>query len=604
MAKPTSDTDMIPFAAGDDGNCPQSFSCQKNACDEQGPLAAPDKPGISSYWRKNTSARESVELANLLRAIQKVAGHLGPNAGRIEYEGMSGGWGMSGASGSAIRIPSEWVMGAYPVPPEKVDFVIGYVVHKALHHMEWSTLVWRTLEPEMKGMSPFPLVMFQQMVATGEDIYMDWKSNGSVLGLYTAILRGSELACLDKITPLSGLSLDELLLTWRSSLFHGPVARKEKPEYLPLLDVLNDLARHLRDVAGEKGRVVGKGKKRASLYLDAWQRIGDPIHRLTVHKKQLHWFPARPAKGAGKINGPVDVQTSSKMAPQLVREIETRLAADAVDITPLIRSVAGFDNETVAPMSRWDFTMPSRPVIDKRMIGRLKAIFQNYADRRTLVNRGLTRGRVDPGRLYRAPVNGRCFKETLRIPGLDWCIGLLVDASGSMHGRKWQMVESIIANLHRAVSGDKNRLHAWAYFESGGICMISRLLKEGMLLSIPPAGQTASGQAIIAAAMMMPKKRKRRILVHVTDGQSNFGCDVSYGIERCRQENIHLITLGCGYKSKKAMQAQYSGAIQFIDHFEQLPRAMENLLRSLFLYGGKMNTTISRQRNTVWPPRN
>jgi hypothetical protein len=113
--------------------------------------------------------------------------------------------------------------------------------------------------------------------------------------------------------------------------------------------------------------------------------------------------------------------------------------------------------------------------------------------------------------------------------------------------------------------------------------MISRLLKNDLLLSVPPSGQTASGQAIIAAAMMMPKNPKRRILIHITDGQSNFGCDVSCGIELCREENIHLATLGCGYKDRKAMEAQYGRMIQFIDHFDQLPRAVENLVRSFFL---------------------
>ena len=78
---------------------------------------------------------------------------------------------------------------------------------------------------------------------------------------------------------------------------------------------------------------------------------------------------------------------------------------------------------------------------------------------------------------------------------------------------------------------------------------------------------------------MMPKNRKLIILIHITDGDSNFGCDVSYGIDYCRRENIHLTTLGCGYKNKAAMQAQYSPNIQFIDYFEQLPRALENLIR-------------------------
>jgi hypothetical protein len=548
--------------------------------------------GISAYWRKNTSSRESIELANLLRALRKVAGHLGANTGRIEYDGMSS------AADGAIRVSPEWVMGQYPVPSEKVDPVIGHVVHEALHRMEWSTHVWKLLEPDMESMPPLQKVMFQKMVVTGEDIYVDRKSDLSVFGLYTAVLRGHDLADQDARVPSNGISVDELMLTWRAGLFDDPAVREPKPEYSELLDALNHLARRLYNEAGADWRVTKKCQNRASFYRDAWKQVEGPIKQLPVYHKQLYWFsrtsPAR-ISPAGRTGG---AKPGKPALPRpLVREIQTCLAADAVDITPLIRSVAGYDNETVEPMSRWDFNMPSRPVIDRRMIGRLKAVFQNYAARRTIVSRGLLTGRLDPGRLYRAPVNGRCFREDLRIPNPDWCIGLLMDASGSMRGIKWKMVESIIANLHKALSGDKNRLNAWAYFESGGIAMLSRLIKENTLMSVPPSGQTASGQAIIAAAMMMPKNRRQKILIHVTDGESNFGCDVSYGIELCRKEKIDLITLGCGYRDRQAMQEQYGRAIQFIDHFEQLPRAMEHLVKSIFLFGAK--AMKSRFSNTI-----
>ena len=106
------------------------------------------RKSISSYWRKNTSSMESVELANLLRALRKVAGHLGVNTGRIEYTGMST------ACENAIQIEPEMVMGRYPVPGEKVDFVVGMVVHEVLHRIEWTDHVWKILEPVMAQMSP------------------------------------------------------------------------------------------------------------------------------------------------------------------------------------------------------------------------------------------------------------------------------------------------------------------------------------------------------------------------------------------------------------------------------------------------------------------
>jgi hypothetical protein len=538
--------------------------------------------GISSYWRKNTSFLESAELSNLLRALRKVAGHLGSNIGRIEYTGMSS------ADAFSIIIDPEMVMGHYPVPPAKVDFLVGIVAHESMHKIEWSDHVWKILEPSMEKMLPRQRVIFQKMVLSGEDAYIDHKTDQTIFGLYTGIVREEALAHYQKKINPDKVSVDELILLWWSRLFHDDRFGMGRPEYeKPLLE-LNALASELFQVKDLTAGVTGRCEKRASLFLNTWKKIEKEFAGLHVINKQLYWFFTNINSSSKKKSDPTPfVRNQKALSPHLLREIETNLAADSVDITPIIRSVVGFDDDSVAPMSRWDFNIPSHPVIDKKMIGRLKAIFRNYAARKVVVNRGLLSGRIDRRRLYRAPITRRCFKETESIPSADWSVGLLIDASGSMRGSKWRLVENTVANIHKALKGYHNRLNAWAYFEVNGICMISTLLKGNNLLSIPPAGQTASGQAIIAAANMMPEKIRRNILIHVTDGESNFGCNVSYGIEFCRLKKIHLITLGCGYKNKEAMEAQYDKAIQFVDYFEQLPLAMEKLFKWTFLYGDR-----------------
>ncbi len=535
--------------------------------------------GISTYWRKNISFRESLELANLLRALQKIAGHIGDNIGRIEYTGMSS------TSDSSIRINPELVMGSYPIPSDRVDFVIGLVVHEAFHKIKWSDHVWKLLEPAMKKMSPIQQVIFQRVVFTGEDIYIDQISNQTVFGLYTEIARKKEMAALNREIPSKRSSLDELLLFWWARQFRCILNREQRPEYENLLFQLKQLSDEVFQTNNLFAGIAEKCRKRTLLFLDTWEQIKKPIQELFVYKKQLYWFHTLEIPLGKKSQPDSKIKITGLLPPQLVREIQTNLAMDTVDITPLIQSVVGFDNDTVAPMSRWDFSIPSHPVIDKRMVSRLKAIFQHYAARKKVTNRGLVSGRIDQRRLYRVPVTGRCFKEVEQIPSLDWSVLLLMDASGSMQGSKWKMVESTVANIHKALSGYSNRLSAFAYFEVNGICMISRLLKDNRLLSVPPSGQTASGQAIIAAGMMMPEKTKNKIMIHVTDGESNFGCDVSFGIDFCKQKKINLITLGCGYKNKKIMEEQYRHAIQFVDHFQQLPRAVERLFKWTFLYG-------------------
>jgi hypothetical protein len=534
--------------------------------------------GISACWRKNTSSLEAAELANLLHALRKVAGHLGDNVGRIDYTGMSM------VCDHGILIEPETVMGQYPVPAEKVDLLVGLVVHEALHRREWTEHVWKLLEPAMDVMTPRAKVIFQKFVNTGERIYTDLRSDQSVFGFYTRIARDNAMDLEENRFRGTGPCVDGLFTMWWRRAF-GSVGAAI-PEYDALLKNLSQVTETLNTMAQSPGGVIRQCEQRAGLYRNTWKKIESSLISWKIIDKHLHWFSC--------FKNPVDAKKQTKgrrtdknQTPKqiLLQEIETRLSGDAMDITPLIRSVAGFDNETVAPMSRWDFQAAAHPVVDRKMIGRLRSVFTHYADRSTLMNRGLESGRIDRRRLHRARVDGRCFKSVDRIPNPDWSVGLLADASGSMRGNRWQMVENTIATIHKALSGDHNRLNAWAYFEVSGICMISRLIDKKRLFSVPPAGQTASGQAIIAAAGMMPEKARRRLLIHITDGESNFGCDVSYGLEFCREHNIQLITLGCGYKDRSAMEAQYGRSIQFIDYFEQLPKALETLFKWAFIYG-------------------
>jgi hypothetical protein len=143
---------------------------------EQDRMMKEPHEGMSAFWRKNTSSLEAVELANLVRALRKVVGHLGTGAPGVEYAGMAGG------GSSAIMVDPSQVMGAYPVPPDRVDLLTGEVVHEALLVMEWSERVWKILDPCCAAMEGIPLIKFQKIVKTAEDIYVDSILEGTMLG--------------------------------------------------------------------------------------------------------------------------------------------------------------------------------------------------------------------------------------------------------------------------------------------------------------------------------------------------------------------------------------------------------------------------------------
>ena len=541
--------------------------------------------GISEFWRKNISPNEPTELANLLRALRKVAGHIGENVGMIEYAGMS----LNNLT--SIVIDPELVMGQYPVPFTKVDELVGLVTHEALHQTEWSERVWKILSPEFKKMPGLSLVSFQKIIHTGEDIYVDMVADEKIFGLYVRKVRQRIITDFLKNITSPGISVDKLILLWWARRFHPKLISDNEPAYKKPVGILNRLSDELQAVSKIKKGVTARCELRAQLYLNTWHRIRDLISSFPIIDKKLYFY-ASPAtsvlpkkkkkKSSGKCKPPLSLD--------MVNEIELQLSKNSIDMTSVIQSVVGFDNESIVPTSRWDFSISAHPMIDRRLVSRLKAIFQNYAGRNTIVARGLSSGKIDQRRLYRAHTTGQCFKQKEHLVNLDWNVTLLMDASGSMRGNKWRMVENTVANIHKALSGFHNRLQAFAYFEKDGILMISQLIKNNRIQSVAPSGLTASGQAVIAAAYLMPKGRKRNILIHVTDGESNLGCHVHFGIDYCRKEKIDLITLGCGYQDKDAMIEQYGKSIQFLDHFGQLAKAMERLLKWTFLYDKKPNS--------------
>lgn len=493
---------------------------------------------------------------------------------------------MSFADAGAIVIdPSPARDVDYPLDFRIIDTLVGQVVHEAFRRTEWSQRVWGLLEEFMGTLSGRETVCFQKLADTAETIYVDLAADRTVAGLYAHIARRQAIGQWMKRRFPPG-TLDALLLDWIRAAW--PVPGGEMPGSLSgssaLLVELRPLRQSLKTIAALPVRPLERCRRRADLYQRHWRILGPRLMELPVRDKTLLYYPEyRSAAGRPQISARGSVPP---LPSALVHDMELQLSAGDVDLTPIIHSVAGYDNPEVVRMSRWDYHQPCRPVIDRRLVARLKSIFLNYGPRRKITSRGLAAGKIDPRRLYRAQLTGKCFCQRYAAPEDRWQICLLVDASGSMRGNKMRIVENTMANLNQALTGGRNRLSAYAYFEINNICMFSSLLSGGRLLTVPPSGKTASGQAIIAAAWLMDRGRgrQRNLLIHITDGESNFGCDVAHGIDFCRRENIFLVTLGCGCPDEAAMAKQYGRTIQFLKGYEQLPRAMERLFQRLFLH--------------------
>ena len=535
---------------------------------------------LSRFWARNRGLSEASALANLLKSLRKVAGHLGPNVGQVLFPGMSF------ADAAAIMIdPSPARNTTYPLDYHIIDVMAGQVVHEAYRRIEWSQQVWRLLEEYMAAMTGRQRVSFQKLIDMAETIYVDLAADHTTAGLYAHKARHQAL---HQFLPQQNRTdtLDFFLLVWLQSAW--PAFNHQLPELddapAELLKSLRPMLQALKTISGSSARPIERCRQRADLYQQQWRVLCARIMTLPVKDKTLFYYPEY------GVSTKLREASSGKELPplpvSLIHEMELQLTAGAMDLTPIVHSVAGYDNPDVVRMSRWDYSQPCRPVIDRRMVSRLKSIFLNYGPYRRITSTGLASGKVDPRRLYRAPLTGKCFRQRYIVAEDRWQICLLIDASGSMRGNKMRIVENTMANLNKAICGGRNRLSVYAYFEVNNICMFSSLLSNNRLLTVPPAGKTASGQAIIAAAWLMERGhgRQRSLIVHITDGESNFGCDVRYGIEFCHREKISLVTLGCGCQDRTAMKKQYGHTIQFLKSYEQLPQAMERLFKRLFLH--------------------
>ena len=553
-----------------------------------------DTENLSEFWRVNVSHLEATELSNLLRALRKVAGSLGRNVGNVIYAGMS-------MSPGDIVIDPDPIIGRYPVNPRMVDYLVGVVIHEALHRTEWSDLVWGGVKHARPDLSPRQKVILSKIIQVGEDIYIDSISERSILGLYTRKARKAAMREMEARLYGSGVSVDMLLYLWWSSAWGREVSDADITCYGEALAVLEGAIPELMAVMDSGKGIIERCDLRREIYLAALEGIRETVASWKIIDKMVPW---RLLSDLPLTEDQASSSKGTQIDPTTVLEIEARMAESSGDLTSVIRSVVDDPEQEILPTRLWNFNLPALSMVDRHQATRLKTIMQCYADRKVLVSRGLTSGKVDRKRLYRAPISGACFLDKQKIPDASWSICLLIDASGSMgRGNGWRLVESTVATLHEALKGSTTRLQVWAYYESHHVCVLTSLLRGNELMSVSPTGETPSGQALIAAAYMLPKDRKRKMIIHITDGASNAGCDVHYGIDYCYKQNIRLITLGCGLEDRQVMLEQYGRSVQFIDHLSQLPSALEKLLKWAFLYGFRGKPGLSRGLDKVLNPQ-
>jgi len=541
--------------------------------------------GFSEFWRRDKSPIEPLELAKLLTAMRKMAAFVGRNVGDIVWSGME--------VENAIAIDPSPIMGTYPVPAAKADLMVGITIQEAFKKIEWSHRVHAQTKERLAIPAKYEY-KFNLIMDIFEDVYVDGLSNKSVFGYYTEIARTWRIYknARELISPPT---VSELLHIWwkmaadrdenlyrdgyKDRSVGGLVERGSLDRfYQKPIDLLNTMVPGLRTECPEIHGVAERCAYRVDLYAAMWPGI----------LKFIRFWPGDRGDRALVPDVCDDDMAQEEEDRKAVKAtivsygqlIERAIPNKRRDFTDEIKNNVS-DPDNSVPIEGSDIVMLAKDRIDPLLLRRLEQVVRAAAQRQSKFNRGLKSGKIHRRRLYRAHTTGAVFQQKQHEFELKNDIILLVDATGSMADpTKWDKAEVIYQTLFTAIASFNRNARIFAYNEVKQTCRITELFRAGRMLTILPHGQTASGEAIIATAISTRGHRRRRLILHITDGASNWGCGVEDAISYCDRHGISLLTIGigCSPSSRQSLKSEYGKLVQFLDDTDDLPRMFGTLL--------------------------
>ncbi len=555
--------------------------------------------GYSSYWRKNRSSVESQELVRVILALQKAARHIATNLKPIE-------WTLNpGTSPGSIGIDLNLAKGTYPIPPGKMDLLVGITAREAFHCKILTDIVWLKLVKKIKEISPEKEYLLALLVGIGEDIFTKEIARNTVWSYYLPFCWSYVRPPLS-FDPTHSPSITTLLYIFADYLFMDQLAVNMNPGYHDIFQKLLDM----RDSIIESAKEASVSKRcnlRVEIYSNLWTNI---------EAAAQEWEPESSPEELGIIGQnppPEDEDTfmpnddadpespdarerqANEAEQRLMQAIKETLELDnEKSVSEQIEELAEDEQNRIVSTSYGKATLPCRIKSDPVLVSRLRRIFRiqrSFRSRRYSYNRGLVVGKIDGRRLFRYAIDGRFFrKKEYLYSDNTMNMAILVDGSASMTGglpgggKEWTKTERIFVSLFEAVKGTGNRLDIFSYYERAGVCEVNMLAYGNKLFTVRPNGRTPTGQAIVATAMKMPKD-KRRLIVHLTDGEPNCGISVQTALEFCDKEGVDVVTIGTysDEKTKIALENQYQDRAILVDSLDLFPARLEEVLKARLL---------------------
>jgi hypothetical protein len=557
----------------------------------------------SKYWRKNRSRHEATELALSLRALRKVAGHIGKNVKPVFWKGMVA------VDNTAILLDTEKIQDRYPIPFKDFDILVARVAFEGLASIEWVDWVRDKVIRGVPDRSENEKPYLKALLEAAECIYLDELARPHIWGLYLSNLWRTEFFMnqRDPRLPPSPASLGYI---WMRKAILGQYPDQLHDYYNEVIDLLTIHTNAIRELALLPS-VSTRRKKRIELYFDMWSAIYEIIsewEEFQLNPDAINMFdeagpkavlPDEEGNKEAKEEG--ENQATGALEWDLAEEVRSIMEEGESGLTRNI-AVAVHDPEArpiETIIERGETRSNVSP--DELQIRRLMRIFREQEvlirrSRRKDIRRGLNEGKLDARRLYRVPINERVFKNK-QAPSSEnlWRICIVADASASMAGKSeiqkpWYIAEKTFASIAEAATGFRNVLDIYAYSAKKNICTLTQLWRGGKLYSVMPAGRTPSGQAIMNAATLLNKKsngnKKKNMIIHITDGAANCGLRLSDAVKYCHSNNIKVYTIGCGCtpQTRDFLRESFPvGHVYFMKDINYLSIGLEHLFKRKIL---------------------
>ena len=541
--------------------------------------------GHSAFWRRDTSYNQSIELAKLLVGIRKIAAFIGKNLGTIVWSGMDYKTGIS--------LDPSMVLGTYPVPASKTDVMVGVTIREALQRTHWSERL-KDIASSMCDLSPPYALKFNLFISMCEKVYIDCISNRNILGLYTEAARQWELT--EKagqfLQPPTVIQL--LCIWWKMAADRGGEGYKKAyidrtvgsiagkidltDIYGPPIALLNSIVPKLINDCQRILGVTERGDFRLKLYLSIWPEFLEFIKFWPTDRSDPFLIPDSFRKDMEKEDKEKDALKATIIS--FAEEVEAAIQKKNPDLTADVRANVTNVDDVVEIVGN-DIVMRAPDRIDKPLLNQLRLTLKSATQRRTIYNRGLTAGKIDRRKLFRAQTTGEAFllkKNTFELPN---DVVLIVDATGSMADpNKWNQAQTIMQTLFSAIRQYNRNARMFAYNEVKDKCRLTEIYTSGTFFTVLPHGRTASGEAIIATALKLKHRNKKPFIIHITDGASNWGCGVKDAIAFCGKKRINLLTIGigCSPSAKTSLREEYGTLAQFVDQVDALPQLLRTLI--------------------------